>query len=104
MSSLCLMTSVPLTCLTAEVAVISSTFFIGTPYSSSPTSTNNTFTMAIVTGRRSATVLPSPGVESTLTDPSSCVTVSWTTSIPTPRPLVSVTSSAVEKPGWKTRS
>ena len=45
--------------------------------------------------------VPTPGVESILIIPRSFVTFVLTTSIPTPRPEMFVTTSAVENPGKK---
>ncbi len=56
--------------------------------------------MAIETGSSTVTVVPSPGVLSTETSPSSRRAVERTTSIPTPRPEMSVTSVEVDSPGW----
>ncbi len=57
--------------------------------------------IASVSGSRIETVVPSPGALSTAMVPRRSSTLRRTTSIPTPRPERSVTSGAVENPGWK---
>ena len=59
--------------------------------------------IASVSGRRTLTLMPKPSDDSISTDPPSAVMLRLTTSIPTPRPETSVTTSAVEKPGAKIR-
>ncbi len=59
--------------------------------------------MARVTGRRTVTVVPRPGVVRISTLPPSVRTRVYTASTPTPRPEMSVTRSAVENPGRATR-
>ena len=59
--------------------------------------------MASVSGRRTLTLMPWPSAESISTVPPSAVMFRLTTSMPTPRPETSVTTSAVEKPGAKIR-
>ena len=54
---------------------------------------------ATVSGSRMSIVVPLPGCESMLSVPRSDSTLRRTTSIPTPRPEMSLTSDAVEKPG-----
>ncbi len=60
--------------------------------------------MARVSGRRSVTLVPSPGLLATSIEPRRLSTRCRTTSMPTPRPLTSVTCLAVENPGWKSRA
>jgi len=57
--------------------------------------------IASVSGRRSVTSEPCPGVLDRSIAPRSPSIVRLTTSIPTPRPDRLVTCAAVEKPGWK---
>src|ERR1019366_4809563 len=55
--------------------------------------------IARVSGRRSVTVVPAPGLLAMSMVPRRVSTLRRTTSIPTPRPDTSVTCRAVEKPG-----
>ncbi len=59
--------------------------------------------MASVRGSRSSTVVPTPTWVSSSTWPPSFSVLERTTSMPTPRPEMSETVSAVEKPGANTR-
>ena len=70
-----------------------------------PTSTSNTRIIANDSGRRKAKVVPAPGRLSTFTTPCRSSTIQrLTTSIPTPRPEISVIIGLVLKPGKKIRS
>ena len=60
--------------------------------------------MARVSGRRSVTLVPAPGLLETSMVPRRLSTRCRTTSMPTPRPETSVTCLAVEKPGSKMQS
>ena len=57
--------------------------------------------MARVSGRRSVTLVPSPGLLAISIVPRRALHARRTTSMPTPRPDTSVTCCAVEKPGCK---
>ena len=59
--------------------------------------------IASVSGRRTRTTMPKPSADSISTLPPSAVMFFITTSMPTPRPETSVTTSAVENPGAKIR-
>ncbi len=59
--------------------------------------------MARVRGIRSVKVVPWPGVERMSILPRNLVMFFATTSMPTPRPEMLVTTAAVEKPGWRIR-
>jgi len=59
--------------------------------------------MASVSGRTSLNFVPEPSVEVMRTRPRMASMFRFTTSIPTPRPEISVTLAAVEKPGAKMR-
>ena len=56
--------------------------------------------IASVSGRRSVTVVPSPGRVERSIDPRMFSIVRFTTSMPTPRPDSAEMVCAVEKPGW----
>ena len=60
--------------------------------------------VATVTGSVSVNVVPTPTRLSTSTVPWRRSTLSRTTSRPTPRPERSVTTSLVDRPGWKIRA
>ena len=55
-------------------------------------------------GKRSVSVVPSPGSEASAIVPRSRPTSCATTSMPTPRPEIALASWRVEKPAWKTRA
>ena len=57
--------------------------------------------IASVSGSRTFTLMPWPSALSISTVPPSAVMFFFTTSMPTPRPETSVTTSAVENPGAK---
>jgi len=59
--------------------------------------------MAVVSGKTSVKREPWPGVDWMRTLPRNDSILRLTTSMPTPRPEISVTCLAVEKPGWKMR-
>ena len=60
--------------------------------------------MASVSGRRICDTVPSPSSEVIRTSPPSSRIVVRTASMPTPRPEMSLVTSAVEKPAWKSSS
>ena len=80
---------------------IRSTSFAWTPKHFSPSATSNTSLTADDNGINSVKVVPSPTSLSTSTTPPMFVIWRRTMSIPMPRPLISVTSSRVLKPGSK---
>jgi len=57
--------------------------------------------IARVRGSLRIIVEPTPTSDSTVIEPRNLATLVLTTSIPTPLPDTLVTTSAVEKPGWK---
>ena len=68
------------------------------------TSTSSAAMIASVSGRRIWAVVPWPSSDVSSTSPPSSRTVVRTASMPTPRPEMSLVTSAVEKPGWKSSS
>ena len=56
--------------------------------------------IARVSGILRVTVEPRPGSLVSDKEPRKVSRLRWTTSMPTPRPEISVTRVAVEKPGW----
>ena len=60
--------------------------------------------IASVSGSRIWAVVPAPSSEVSSTSPPSSRTVARTASMPTPRPEMSLVTSAVEKPGWNSSS
>jgi len=67
-------------------------------------STSSAAMMASVSGRRICATVPWPCSEVMTTSPPSSRIVVRTASMPTPRPEMSLVTSAVEKPGWKSSS
>ena len=72
---------------------------IGTVNTRSPTVISIPSIIARVSGILMINVVPSPFLLSTMMEPPHFSTFAFTTSMPTPRPLNSVTVSLVEKPG-----
>ena len=68
---------------------------------SPPASTISAETMASVSGILMVKVVPAPATDFRSTVPPICSILLRTTSMPTPRPEMLVTSAAVEKPGEK---
>jgi len=74
---------------------------LGMMYFSDPHITSMPSMMARVSGSTSRNVEPCPCTDETLTRPRMPSMLRLTTSMPTPRPEISVTRAAVEKPGRK---
>ena len=83
-------------------STVSLTCVSGMAYTSPSARASSARTIARVSGRRSVTVVPCPCEDRMSTAPPSERTRVYTASIPTPRPDISVTFSAVEKPGRPT--
>ena len=81
----------------------STTRSTGITYVSPPMPTPKPSMIASVSGRRILIEVPASGQLSIAIEPRSAAMRSRTTSIPMPRPDHSVTLSAVENPGSKTR-
>ena len=76
----------------------------GIAYNSSPTRTSSAWMMANVKGNLIVKRVPCPGDVSTSKTPLRRLMLRLTTSMPTPRPDTSETTSAVENPGVKISS
>src|SRR6266700_1724985 len=93
------------TCKSVSWALaISATAFRGIAYSRCSTRNNKALMIARVRGSLSRKLVPCPGRVSNSTVPFNRCRTLRTTSSPTPLPEISVISSAVLKPGRKTRS
>ena len=82
----------------------STTLACGTAKTSPQQVTTSAGTMARVSGMASRTTVPAPGSDEISSEPRICLMLEATTSIPTPRPEILVTSAAVEKPGSRISS
>ena len=82
----------------------SSTDVSGMAYCSRPARTMSAWMMARVIGSMMRKVVPSPTVDMMSIDPLSACRFRLTTSRPTPRPEISLTSRAVENPGVNSSS